>query len=602
MSAISGYLTSILNAVYGEQVRSAIVNAITQCYDDVTNPSLNTAAFSTAIEAAYADGFLDIQEKSTIAGMTNEKIIYRYTGTAAGYIHNALYYYNGSDWVPVGSGLQTASTAAQMVDVTAIYKYTGNETGYTTNALYYHNGTEFVPISEGVVCDTELTEEGMPADAKAVGDALDELSALIGDGSASIGYDDLSFGAHPQTPYKNVALMCSTALGRGGVGTLVPVTGGEVVTLNFITGDGGRPTSGGVWSTGYAYLLNVDYNLINGKSDYALTSANVVYTFTDSTEQQAKTFTIPTGTGAKCAYFPYDSQLRNWSVVTENPELSSRTATIDGAAAAISPWYFNNQTDNFIVGESYNKTLYWSLFQAVSGMVNANILALGDSITWVSAKDGTENATQGNRPYYGYGWLTRIVRKYNMTCDIYGRNSARWWTQESGGSTEHSCCTDVAAICADTSLAEDNYDYIIIEYGTNDIWFGHDNFGTLSDVASNAVHTTTVSAVRYCIESLQNKFPLSKILVVMPFMRKASVQEYQKQYIALIDQVLDEYGVRRCYPRTEGNITAYEMNSDGVHIHWTSAEENPRTTKSTDNNNPSVKKFSEYIEGVLLSM
>lgn len=148
MSAISGYISTIQNAVYGEQVRTAIINALTQCYSDVSNPSLNTAAFSAAIEAAYANGFLDIQEKATIAGMTNTKIIYRYTGNAAGYVHNALYYYDGTAWRPIGSGIQTASTAAQMTDTNAIYKYTGSESGYKNGAIYYYDGTSWVAIAK----------------------------------------------------------------------------------------------------------------------------------------------------------------------------------------------------------------------------------------------------------------------------------------------------------------------------------------------------------------------------------------------------------------------------------------------------------------------
>lgn len=167
MSAISGYLTSILNAVYGEQVRSAIVNAITQCYDDVTNPNLNTEAFSTAIEAAYADGFLDIQEKSTIAGMTNEKIIYRYTGSETGYITNALYFYNGTEWAPIGSALQAVNSSSAMTNPNVIYLYDGK--------LYYHNGTSFVLVDAPVETDKTLTTRNVPADAKAVGQALDDL-------------------------------------------------------------------------------------------------------------------------------------------------------------------------------------------------------------------------------------------------------------------------------------------------------------------------------------------------------------------------------------------------------------------------------------------
>lgn len=147
MSAISGFINTIRNAVYGEQVRGAIISALEQCYSDVSSPSLNTAAFAAAIEAAYAQGFLDIQEKSTIAGMTNEKIIYRYTGNEAGYVHNALYYHDGTTWRPIGSGVLTASTAAQMTNTDSIYKYTGTESGYIQDALYFFDGTSWVALA-----------------------------------------------------------------------------------------------------------------------------------------------------------------------------------------------------------------------------------------------------------------------------------------------------------------------------------------------------------------------------------------------------------------------------------------------------------------------
>lgn len=192
-SAISGYLNSILNAVYGEQVRSAIVNAITQCYDDVTNPSLNTAAFSTAIEAAYADGFLDIQEKSTIAGMTNDKIIYRYTGNETGYVNGALYYYDGTKWSPIGSALQIASSAALMTDQGAIYKYTGSESGYINGALYYYNGTAFVPLMDKGSTDTAINN--------AKTDLIVSMTeAASGDGTNLINPDNLKqLGYHYDT-------------------------------------------------------------------------------------------------------------------------------------------------------------------------------------------------------------------------------------------------------------------------------------------------------------------------------------------------------------------------------------------------------------------
>lgn len=49
MSNIQNYLTQILSAVYGKDVRQSIHDAIKQCYDDVSNQSLNTEAFKTAL-------------------------------------------------------------------------------------------------------------------------------------------------------------------------------------------------------------------------------------------------------------------------------------------------------------------------------------------------------------------------------------------------------------------------------------------------------------------------------------------------------------------------------------------------------------------------
>ena len=176
-SAISGYISQIQNAVYGEQVRTAIVNALEACYSDVENPDLQSAAFLAAIEEAYDGGILDITEVTQVSQMTNDNIIYRYMGTETGYTANTLYYYNGSAWVPIGSGVRPAATAALMTDTSAIYKYPGSETGYKTNALYYYNGTAWVIVGTGVPCDDTLTLPGVPADAQAVGDVLAELGA-----------------------------------------------------------------------------------------------------------------------------------------------------------------------------------------------------------------------------------------------------------------------------------------------------------------------------------------------------------------------------------------------------------------------------------------
>lgn len=152
MSAISGFINTIRNAVYGEQVRGAIVSALEQCYSDVNAPSLQTEAFEAALNAAYAGGILDIQTVTSFNSMTNQNIIYRYNGTAAGK-QKGLYYYSAlsNSWVLIGSEIQKVSLASQMTDVNDIYKYIGTESGMVQNSLYCHNGTAWVPIGSGVL-------------------------------------------------------------------------------------------------------------------------------------------------------------------------------------------------------------------------------------------------------------------------------------------------------------------------------------------------------------------------------------------------------------------------------------------------------------------
>lgn len=152
MSAISGFINQIRTAVYGEQVRGAIVSALEQCYSDVTNPSLQTAAFEEALNTAYAGGILDIQTVTRIADMTNEKIIYRYNGTEAGK-NKGLYFYSAitSAWVLIGSEIQEVNNVNQMTDQKAIYRYTGTAAGMVTNALYCYNGTAWTPIGSGLL-------------------------------------------------------------------------------------------------------------------------------------------------------------------------------------------------------------------------------------------------------------------------------------------------------------------------------------------------------------------------------------------------------------------------------------------------------------------
>lgn len=74
----------------------------------------------------------------------------------------------------------TAATAADMTDQTRVYVYTGNETGYVNGDWYYYNGSAWVSggayNSTAVQTDPTLMLAGVPADAKATGDAINAFS------------------------------------------------------------------------------------------------------------------------------------------------------------------------------------------------------------------------------------------------------------------------------------------------------------------------------------------------------------------------------------------------------------------------------------------
>lgn len=72
-----------------------------------------------------------------------------------------------------------AQTVADMVNENRVYVYVGSESGYTNGNWYYYNGTAWasggVYNGAGINTDTTLTQSGMAADAKVVGDELNAI-------------------------------------------------------------------------------------------------------------------------------------------------------------------------------------------------------------------------------------------------------------------------------------------------------------------------------------------------------------------------------------------------------------------------------------------
>lgn len=130
-----------------------------------------------------------IPSDSVLDGVVAECRAYAYAAV------NSAYY---------GSPL-VASTAAAMTDEDKVYVYTGSETGYTAGNWYYYDGTSWVSggvyNSVAVQTDTTLAVYGMPADARATGQAIGSMTSRIstleetvegiGDGQSSITWRSL---------------------------------------------------------------------------------------------------------------------------------------------------------------------------------------------------------------------------------------------------------------------------------------------------------------------------------------------------------------------------------------------------------------------------
>ncbi len=271
-------------------------------------------------------------------------------------------------------------------------------------------------------------------------------------------------------------------------------------------------------------------------------------------------------------------------------------------------WYQTAQAELFDIDESCNKLMYASLYQAVSKLVGAKVAVLGDSLTEQSAcsfitsayndrwmenvlRDTALTGDDG-KTYKGSGWFALIARKYKIKWWCAG-HGAQWWystTERPNGAT---------AMVRKLIDGTDEFDYIVLEYGTNDILSGYTHIGTVADEASETA-TTSCGAIKWCIEQLQMRFPEASIVVILPNIRSGANGEspaMQQTYLDTVVPILKKYGVRRVNMAEDSGIVKSMMSTDGVHLRWPVVSNN--VTHYT-NDTPAVRKFSKCLEAELL--
>ena len=428
-----------------------------------------------------------------------------------------------------------------------------------------------------------------------------EATTTVQDGSVSV--EKLGYGKHV---YGSKPYFCNSvgsgAVSFGSIGVVVPCKAGDTIYCTF-----NMSTSGAYQKPQLLAALP--------ENQYGAIAPIGTIEKDDTT----KAYTVPeSATTTKAMYLPQNfvgiPAANNGSVEDALAWINNTMGT-DGSKCAqnvpfedYDAWYQTAQAELFDIDESCNKLMYASLYQAVSKLVGAKVAVLGDSLTEQSAcsfitsayndrwmenvlRDTARTGDDG-KTYKGSGWFALIARKYKIKWWCAG-HGAQWWystTERPNGAT---------AMVRKLIDGTDEFDYIVLEYGTNDILSGYTHIGTAADEASETA-TTSCGAIKWCIEQLQTRFPEASIVVILPNIRSGANGEApatQQAYLDAVVPILKQYGVRRVNMAEDSGIVKSMMYTDGVHLRWPVVRGG--VTYYT-NDTPAVRKFSKCLEAELL--
>ena len=427
-----------------------------------------------------------------------------------------------------------------------------------------------------------------------------EATTTVQDGSVSV--EKLGYGKHV---YGSKPYFCNSvgsgAVSYGSIGVVVPCKAGDTIYCNFNMSPNGAYQKPQL----LAALPENQYGAIAPIG-------------TIEKDDTTKAYTVPaSATTAKAMYLPQSFKAipaANNGSVEDALAWINNTMGTDGSKCAqnvpfedYDAWYQTAQAELFDIDESCNKLMFASLYQAVSKLVGAKVAVLGDSLTEQSAcslasanqdqwmvnalRDSALTGDDG-KTYKGSGWFALIARKYKIKWWCAG-HGAQWWystTERPNGAT---------AMVRKLIDGTDEFDYIVLEYGTNDILSGYTHIGTAADEASETA-TTSCGAIKWCIEQLQTRFPEASIVVILPNIHSGANGEApatQQAYLDAVIPILKKYSVRYVNMAEDSGIVKSMMYTDGVHLRWPVVSNN--ITYYT-NDTPAVRKFSKCLEAELL--
>ena len=606
MSNIDNYLKKILSAVYGKDVRQAIHDSISECYKDVTNPSLQTGGFYDAVQEAIADGTLAnmrIEDGSITQEKLSPDIKFGIEDGEVTVEKTNFMFIDGQELEVVGSGYLSYETKdlIPVVGLSALYaKVITRSTGTHVFVSYYDadgkrikdftmsdylnnervmNYTE--PYDKRFVIPLDLslgavyvklkfnntpagnmkfylykTEEGMMNGVESALTVSPNFeTSIVKDGQITLSKTDFVKYSTPNLidPTKIISGTYNASsveyrdfgAGRAGRPDFIDVSEDKNLFVRVTA----KNTAGNNFRVA-AYDADKNwlytYNMTSGKTlpftDVRATSTLVSATATMDDGRTVSGCRVIKGTVP-------DDEVKFVRFEYAIGDIPSETII---SHEDILKLFANSATYNVEVSSDWKNAIIKSVGGSVSGTGNSDpktMIMIGDSLTnWGGGSD-TED-----------GFLKIVHEKTGVLTTNRGLAGA-WW-DDGEGQTQSGVQRVDALIQAGIK-----YDLYCFMLGTN--------HGSSVDTGSTASdhNKDMCGGMRYCLDSIKRFDPTGQILVVLPTQRDEG-NSSQEKVNEVIKKIADEYSVPTIdafhdsgiVNRNLISITGQNWLGDGLHL------------------------------------